>query len=718
MLQRPAKPIINANQTTEDEGAAISLRQHFGSYEDIAKCIDYHLLRQTISALGMSLSADCDHNELIETYLTNSTLAAISPNLYFDEQWYRLYNADVLAAIDAGYVYSGFVHYVMFGIFEGRWPNPGLHSFRQDAGNIPAATDDIDAALYISAHDGARIFLNHFPIISPLQHYNLFGRMLGFKMQKNCSQNVLPNTSHFDKIAAEFDANYYRNKYLTGDISPRYFNDPFSHYLIYGIAKAYSPNAYFDEAWYRAFYSEVRIAIESGEILSGFYHYIAAGRDEGRLPRFERKGALEARISGVTSPSLMYRIPEIRNRLLQHKRVVTQDTAPRLWFLIPTINPDITFGGYRSAFELMNAAHNAGYDIGLMCTEDVHADMEYFLWRETSETFRKLFQKIPFVNQARESEINIGTKDTLIIYTVWDLYAAEHIRKFAPDIKVVLLAQEYEPIFHDNSSTRAILEEAYKIPHFPLINSALLCKYMKAREIGIFSTPGGGIEGKDYAVFEHRINLLPSQKIAETRKRKDRVLVAYARPEGHAARNMFEVLVLALQAVCEEGLFGPEWSFIGLGALTEIDPIPLCNGHSLQIRPKMSEEEYTNCIACMDIGVSLMFAPHPSVMPFEFATTGAIVVTNTYENRSAPDLAAICPNIIAGPPSLAGITFALRDALRLVDDVGKRVRQRYKPQNKSWSTIFHPALLNNVFGQPHLTCEIDMQMTHEVGTPL
>jgi hypothetical protein len=95
-----------------------------------------------------------------------------------------------------------------------------------------------------------------------------------------------------------------------------------------------------------------------------------------------------------------------------------------------------------------------------------------------------------------------------------------------------------------------------------------------------------------------------------------------------------------------------------------------------------------------------MFAPHPSVMPFEFATTGAVVVTNTYENRSAEDLAKICPNIIAGPPSLEGITTALRQALRLASDVATRLDQRYQPQNKSWGTIFNQPLLQQVFGEP------------------
>lgn len=650
-----------------------------------------------MAAIGIDVAEAAD-NQLVEIYLSQPIAASISPNPYFDEQWYRFANADVLEAVQEGNVYSGFTHYLTFGLFEGRWPNPVLQSLAVHDADIPPAADQIDASFYLSTYSAARLFIRHFPDLTPLQHYNLFGRHMGFRLPAVSPVSPTVEANLFERIASEFDAEYYRQRYLSDGESRLFFNDPFSHYLVYGIPQAYSPNANFDESWYRAFYGEVRTAISRGEIVSGFYHYIAAGQKEGRLPRFDLKLALEARIPGVTRPGLMHRIPDIRARLGQRKLVVTSASPPRVWFLIPTINPDITFGGYRSAFELISAMHGSGYAVGLICTEDASADKEYFLWREKSEKFRKLINEIPFVNQANEPHLEIGLHDTVVVYSVWDMYLAEHLRKSAPELRVILLTQEYEPIFHDSCSIRAIVEEAYNIPHFPLINSAILCRYLKAHNVGVFGNASGALEGKDYAVFEHRINILPSQQAEVMRERTERVLVAYARPEGHAARNMFEILILALQQICEEGLFGPEWSFVGLGALTEIESLPLGNNHKLVMRPKMSEEEYTRCIACMDIGVSLMFAPHPSVMPFEFATTGALVVTNTYENRSAADLANICPNIIAGRPSVDGIAAALREALRLVPDVDSRVHNTYRPNNTTWETIFDAGLLETVFG--------------------
>jgi hypothetical protein len=93
-----------------------------------------------------------------------------------------------------------------------------------------------------------------------------------------------------------------------------------------------------------------------------------------------------------------------------------------------------------------------------------------------------------------------------------------------------------------------------------------------------------------------------------------------------------------------------------------------------------------------------MYAPHPSVMPFEFATTGALVVTNSYENRSAEELSAISGNIIAGRPTIEGIAGALREAISCVSDAKSRIANIYRPRAEGWNEIFHEDLINTVFG--------------------
>lgn len=500
-------------------------------------------------------------------------------------------------------------------------------------------------------------------------------------------------------ISDEFDGVWYTEKYLNRQMRSVFDHDPLTHYLVEGMAAGHSPNAWFDEGFYRSFYPEIQEAIDRGDIASGFYHFLLAGRAEKRLPAYERKAVLEARLPGVTHAGLQERASSIRTRLQFPRIEVDETLSKRVIMLLPTINPDITFGGYRSAFELIRRLMEEGQDVTVLVTEDANASIEYFLWREKKSVFSKVFSKLKFIPFLDRDPMTIGKEDVVVVYSLWDLYFADKIRETAPGTRVVLLSQEYEPIFHDNNAARALLEEAYKIPHYPVINSQFLRRYFEAHRIGVFAGPDVPIAGKDYTVFEHRINQLKRQSVEDIQARTARTLVAYTRPEGHAARNLFEILILALQVVCHEGVFGPEWTFIGLGTLTDMPPIALGGGHDLILKAKMSEEEYTRYVGAMDIGLSLMYAPHPSVMPFEFATTGALVVTNTYENRSAEELATISGNIIADAPTVEGIARCLREAVRRTEQVEARVANIYTPASSSWDSIFNKAVLDEICGR-------------------
>ena len=59
-----------------------------------------------------------------------------------------------------------------------------------------------------------------------------------------------------------------------------------------------------------------------------------------------------------------------------------------------------------------------------------------------------------------------------------------------------------------------------------------------------------------------------------------------------------------------------------------------------------------------DVGLALMYTPHPSLVPIEMASAGMMTVTNSFENKTAEAMAAISPNLIAAEPSLDGIVAA------------------------------------------------------------
>lgn len=681
--------------------ARLTLCTEFSEAEIDALVRAFSLERVRPQMIALGVCEPDASDALIAKLYFSRRCSIVSPNHFFDEAWYLEQYEDVRDAVRSGGLISGFVHFIKDGLRTGRWPNSILHAAAIAHGAPAPPREQIDADFYLARNPVIKPFLAAFPSLTPLEHYNAYGRFLGFPAGAAMVAEPVPaqRSLALQATEAEFDPEYYAERYLRLDEDAQFRADPFEHYVKRGMRLGHSPNAWFQEDWYRAFYAEVRDAIGEGWLPSGFYHYVMSGRIEGRLPRYDLTAALEARLPGLTDPSLLKRAEALRRRLAGMDVLPEcEASSPRtrtIWFFLPMLNPDVVYGGYRAALEFICALRRDGYNVAIVTTEEV-PNKPYFLWGEPSTRVRQAFADVNVLSMEAFSSGTIGDHDLFIAYAVWDLHACAQLSERTLSKKPMLLLQEYEPIFHANGAQRTLCEGCYDIPHYPIINSGFLLKYLKQHGLSVFGQDGAARLGRDYAVFEHKVNLLPVQTAATMSSRQRRILAVYARPEAHAARNLLELVIIALQALCTAGAFGAEWSFIGVGALSRVPPVQLGGGHELVLRQKLPEEEYRQMMAGMDIGISLMSAPHPSVMPFEFATTGALVITNTYENRSESELRQICANIIPCRQTVSSLGEALREALARVADVGARERNALRPVSVSWNEIFSEAFLENI----------------------
>src|SRR5262249_1642667 len=130
-----------------------------------------------------------------------------------------------------------------------------------------------------------------------------------------------------------------------------------------------------------------------------------------------------------------------------------------------------------------------------------------------------------------------------------------------------------------------------------------------------------------------------------------RKLLFYARPEPHAARNMFELGVVALARALKAGDFPSGWEFYGIGTVETAGKIPLAQGLAMKLPPRKSREPCREVLRGHDLGLSLMYTPHPSLVPIEMASAGMLTVTNTYGNKTDHLLKALSPNLIAVAPT-------------------------------------------------------------------
>ena len=78
----------------------------------------------------------------------------------------------------------------------------------------------------------------------------------------------------------------FENETLDQDRGLAHFSgDPLDHYVQFGAAAAFRPNSWFDTAFYRAQYADVRNLGEADVIV----HYAKFGVNEGRAPRLDFK---------------------------------------------------------------------------------------------------------------------------------------------------------------------------------------------------------------------------------------------------------------------------------------------------------------------------------------------------------------------------------------------------------------------------------------------
>jgi hypothetical protein len=101
-------------------------------------------------------------------------------------------------------------------------------------------------------------------------------------------------------------------------------------------------------------------------------------------------------------------------------------------------------------------------------------------------------------------------------------------------------------------------------------------------------------------------------------------------------------------------------------------------------------------LAGHDVGLALMYTPHPSLVPIEMARAGLLTVTNTFENKTAEALQDISGNLIAVPVSVDGLAQALATAAARVDDVDRRLAGTAVNWSRDWDQSFDEGLLDRI----------------------
>ncbi len=328
---------------------------------------------------------------------------------------------------------------------------------------------------------------------------------------------------------------------------------------------------------------------------------------------------------------------------------------PALSVLVPTLNPTEIFAGITTALDFGLGVAAAGHPVRFIATDLPIASYE--------ASRQMLLKRLPAASDTARAHISLHcgrheqtlpahADDRFLATAWWSAHVADTLIRetpFTPRTFFYLL-QDFEPNFYPWGVEYADAMASYALNFEPIFNTTFLRDY--------FAGQGFGFAGEGALTFHPAIEL---ERYATGQRRapgKRRRLALYGRPE--VARNMFatalEALALFLQA---EAIAPEEIELVSVGLGHERIRLP--DGHVLTSLGKLPLETYPDFLLGVDLGLALMYSPHPSHLPLEMAASGVRVVTNRFGPK---DLSRLSGLIHSAAPEPRALAHALAEAWR------------------------------------------------------
>lgn len=265
--------------------------------------------------------------------------------------------------------------------------------------------------------------------------------------------------------------------------------------------------------------------------------------------------------------------------------------------------------------------------------------------------------------------------DDLFLTTSW--WTTHSVRQSIPAARIAYVLQEDERMFYPLGDDYLRCTETLSDPSLLyLVNTSMLRTHLQSAGLA----PGAVAFEPSFPehVYHPRTVEEPST----------RQFFFYARPNN--TRNLYWRGLEAVCAAIEQDVLDPaEWEFhfAGHGA----GPLTLPRGVKPHFPGPMAWSDYAAFVRRMDVGLSLMYTPHPSYPPLDLAASGAVVVTNRFPGK--PDLAEYSPNILCVEPEIASLVAGIRQAVALSSDRDRVLAgvqgSRFQ---RDWAASMAPAL--------------------------
>jgi hypothetical protein len=377
----------------------------------------------------------------------------------------------------------------------------------------------------------------------------------------------------------------------------------------------------------------------------------------------------------------------IREKIEPLKVVTDSEQPPRIEIIHPAVDLKHFFGGFIAVFNLARRLGEQGRRARIVTLEPLQLPAD---WRRQVAAYEGIGDSVNDLEvidgSDRHQPIAMNPDDRLIA-THW---TAAHVASAAAATlgqeSFVYLIQEYEPLIFPMGSAAALADQSYELEHKAIFSTAFLRDYFREQELGVYSADAPGEEAA--AVFRNAITPAAPVTADHLQGKDRRRLLFYARPESHAERNLFELGIMALDQALVAGHF-KGWDIAGIGTVDGSGELILPASQArMRLLPRIPQREYGDTLRQFDVGLALMYTPHPSLVPIEMAAAGLVTVTNTFANKDQASLEAISANLIAADPRID----AIEEALDSAEVMSRDFEARAAGSRVDWPSDWNEAL--------------------------
>lgn len=330
--------------------------------------------------------------------------------------------------------------------------------------------------------------------------------------------------------------------------------------------------------------------------------------------------------------------------------------APAVTVLVPTLNPTEVFAGIATALDIGLGLAVRGFHVRLVATDlpvsSPGTSRGFVLGRlGPGADAQAVAERISLHCGVQGPTLPAHRDDIFLATAWWSAHVAEKLirRHGMTQTRFLYLIQDYEPRFYAWGPEYADAMASYGFDFEPIFNTTLLRDW--------FAAEGFGFAGDDALAFHPAIDIARYARGARApRSGGRRRLALYGRPD--VPRNMYATAVEALARFVEAEGLGPE-DIAPVSIGQRHGDVTLPGGVVLKSLGKLPWEDYPDYLRGVDLGLSLMYSPHPSHPPLEMAAAGVRVVTNSFGPK---DLGRLSPAILSAPATAPDLARALAAA--------------------------------------------------------